>query len=81
MASLAETRSAIARVNTGKNANEDGWMTFVAKIYCCCSCSYGFLDCSMWCNANWGDLLQPAPLSIALLGSIMVISASTDDFC
>ncbi|KAI0804789.1 hypothetical protein BC629DRAFT_1591020 [Irpex lacteus] len=61
MASLAETRSAIARVNTGKNANEDGWMT-------------------MWCNANWGDLLQPAPLSIALLGSIMVISASTDDF-
>lgn len=31
MASLAETRSAIARVNTGKNANEDGWMTLVPK--------------------------------------------------
>ncbi|KAI0086014.1 hypothetical protein BDY19DRAFT_895518 [Irpex rosettiformis] len=62
MSDLAETRSAIARVNTGKNANEDSWMT-------------------MWCNTNWGDLLQPAPLSIALLGSIMVIAASTDDFC
>ncbi|KAI0683167.1 hypothetical protein BC835DRAFT_1473001 [Cytidiella melzeri] len=36
---------------------------------------------SMWCNTNWGDLLQPAPLSIALLGSILVISSSTDDFC
>ncbi|KAI0804724.1 hypothetical protein BC629DRAFT_1590958 [Irpex lacteus] len=61
MSNLAETRTAIAHVNTGKNANEDSWMT-------------------MWCNTNWGDLLQPAPLSIALLGSIMVISASTDDF-
>ncbi|KAI0804810.1 hypothetical protein BC629DRAFT_1580916 [Irpex lacteus] len=61
MSTLAETRAAIAHVNTGKNANEDSWMT-------------------MWCNTNWGDLLQPAPLSIALLGSIMVISASTDDF-
>ncbi|KIJ62951.1 hypothetical protein HYDPIDRAFT_41638 [Hydnomerulius pinastri MD-312] len=35
---------------------------------------------TMWCNANWGDLLQPAPLSIALLGSLMVIASSTDDF-
>ncbi|KAH7884865.1 hypothetical protein F5I97DRAFT_1511093 [Phlebopus sp. FC_14] len=35
---------------------------------------------TMWCNANWGDLLQPAPLSIALLGSVMVIASSTDDF-
>ncbi|KAK7054741.1 hypothetical protein VNI00_003204 [Paramarasmius palmivorus] len=35
---------------------------------------------TMWCSSNWGDLLQPAPLSIALLGSIMVIAASTDDF-
>ncbi|KAK7054713.1 hypothetical protein VNI00_003176 [Paramarasmius palmivorus] len=35
---------------------------------------------TMWCSTNWGNLLQPAPLSIALLGSIMVISASTDDF-
>ncbi|KAF8548700.1 hypothetical protein OG21DRAFT_1516026 [Imleria badia] len=34
----------------------------------------------MWCNTNWGDLLQPAPLSIALLGSLMVISSSTSDF-
>ncbi|KAK7694431.1 hypothetical protein QCA50_001617 [Cerrena zonata] len=61
MSDLAQTRTAISRINTGKNANEDSWMT-------------------MWCNTNWGDLLQPAPLSIALLGSIMVISASTDDF-
>lgn len=36
---------------------------------------------SMWCNTNWGDLLQPAPLSIALLGSLMVIASSTNDFC
>jgi hypothetical protein len=35
----------------------------------------------MWCTHNWGELLQPAPLSIALLGSIMVLSASTEDFC
>ncbi|KAG9043595.1 hypothetical protein FS837_009341 [Tulasnella sp. UAMH 9824] len=35
---------------------------------------------TMWCNTNWGDLLQPAPLSIALLGSILVIASSTDDF-
>jgi hypothetical protein len=34
----------------------------------------------MWCNTNWGDLLQPAPLSIALLGSVCVIATSTDDF-
>ncbi|KAF8137146.1 hypothetical protein EV363DRAFT_1534747 [Boletus edulis] len=34
----------------------------------------------MWCNTNWGDLLQPAPLSIALLGSLMVIASSTNDF-
>ncbi|KAF8647344.1 hypothetical protein AX16_006806 [Volvariella volvacea WC 439] len=58
---LAATRNAIAKVSTGKQVNEDSWMT-------------------MWCNTNWGDLLQPAPLSIALLGSVMIISASTDDF-
>lgn len=29
MSTLAETRTAIARVNTGKNANEDSWMTLV----------------------------------------------------
>ncbi|KAI0701082.1 hypothetical protein BC835DRAFT_1265443, partial [Cytidiella melzeri] len=62
MSDLDDTRTAIARVNTGKNANEDSWMT-------------------MWCNTNWGDLLQPAPLSIALLGSVLVIASSTDDFC
>ncbi|KAF8550523.1 hypothetical protein OG21DRAFT_1487701 [Imleria badia] len=28
-----------------------------------------------------GDLLQPAPLSIALLGSLTVISSGTSDFC
>ena len=36
---------------------------------------------SMWCNTNWGDLLQPAPLSITLLGSLMIIASSTQDFC
>jgi hypothetical protein len=34
----------------------------------------------MWCDTNWGDLLQPAPLSIALLGSVCVIATSTNDF-
>lgn len=29
MADLAQTRQAIARVNTGKNVNEDSWMTLV----------------------------------------------------
>lgn len=29
MSNLAETRTAIAHVNTGKNANEDSWMTWV----------------------------------------------------
>ncbi|KAK7444518.1 hypothetical protein VKT23_015196 [Stygiomarasmius scandens] len=58
---LVATRNAVAKISTGKQVNEDSWMT-------------------MWCSTNWGDLLQPAPLSIALLGSIMIISASTDDF-
>ncbi|KAL0572737.1 hypothetical protein V5O48_009237 [Marasmius crinis-equi] len=58
---LAATRNAIAKISSGKQVNEDSWMT-------------------MWCSTNWGELLQPAPLSIALLGSIIVIAASTDDF-
>jgi hypothetical protein len=39
-----------------------------------------YIPPSIWCNNNWGSLLQPAPLSIALLGSIMVLASSTDDF-
>ncbi|KAJ7359546.1 hypothetical protein DFH08DRAFT_412450 [Mycena albidolilacea] len=35
---------------------------------------------TQWCSTNWGDLLQPAPLSIALLGSILLIASSADDF-
>ncbi|KAJ7203357.1 hypothetical protein GGX14DRAFT_369697 [Mycena pura] len=35
---------------------------------------------TQWCSTNWGDLLQPAPLSISLLGSILIIASSTDDF-
>ncbi|KAF7339191.1 hypothetical protein MVEN_01996400 [Mycena venus] len=35
---------------------------------------------TQWCSTNWGDLLQPAPLSISLLGSILLISSSTSDF-
>ncbi|KAF8175917.1 hypothetical protein K438DRAFT_1979424 [Mycena galopus ATCC 62051] len=35
---------------------------------------------TQWCSTNWGDLLQPAPLSIALLGSILIIASSVDDF-
>jgi hypothetical protein len=34
----------------------------------------------MWCDANFGELLQPASLSIALLGGVMVLASSTDDF-
>ncbi|CCM02017.1 uncharacterized protein FIBRA_04093 [Fibroporia radiculosa] len=33
-----------------------------------------------WCNTNWGTLLQPAPLSVALLGSILIMASSTQDF-
>ncbi|KAF7340560.1 hypothetical protein MSAN_02127500 [Mycena sanguinolenta] len=33
-----------------------------------------------WCSTNWGELLQPAPLSISLLGSVLIIASSTDDF-
>ncbi|KAJ7105043.1 hypothetical protein C8R44DRAFT_807567 [Mycena epipterygia] len=35
---------------------------------------------TQWCSTSWGDLLQPAPLSISLLGSILIIASSTDDF-
>ncbi|KAF8215430.1 hypothetical protein K438DRAFT_1801232, partial [Mycena galopus ATCC 62051] len=35
---------------------------------------------TQWCSTNWGDLLQPAPLSISLLGSILIIASSTNDF-
>ncbi|CCM02016.1 uncharacterized protein FIBRA_04092 [Fibroporia radiculosa] len=35
---------------------------------------------NMWCNTNWGSLLQPAPLSIALLGSILILASGTKDF-
>ncbi|KAJ7234063.1 hypothetical protein C8J57DRAFT_1380995 [Mycena rebaudengoi] len=35
---------------------------------------------TQWCSTNWGVLLQPAPLSISLLGSILIIASSTDDF-
>ncbi|THH18816.1 hypothetical protein EW146_g2223 [Bondarzewia mesenterica] len=33
-----------------------------------------------WCSSNWAELLQPAPLSIALLGSILCTASGTDDF-
>ena len=35
---------------------------------------------TMWCSSNWAELLQPAPLSIALLGSVLCIASGTDDF-
>ncbi|KAF8131746.1 hypothetical protein K438DRAFT_1998837 [Mycena galopus ATCC 62051] len=35
---------------------------------------------TQWFSTNWGDLLQPAPLSIALLGSILILASSVDDF-
>ncbi|KAG8922771.1 hypothetical protein FRC01_013622 [Tulasnella sp. 417] len=58
---LVSAKKAVARISSGKQFNEDGWMT-------------------MWCNTNWGDLVQPAPLGLALLGSILVIASSTNDF-
>ncbi|KAJ7832441.1 hypothetical protein B0H14DRAFT_3712262 [Mycena olivaceomarginata] len=35
---------------------------------------------SLWCSTNWGALLQPAPLSISLLGAILILASSTADF-
>ncbi|KAJ7342409.1 hypothetical protein DFH08DRAFT_963166 [Mycena albidolilacea] len=35
---------------------------------------------TQWRSTHWGEILQPAPLSISLLGSILIISSSTDDF-
>ncbi|KAJ7144362.1 hypothetical protein C8R44DRAFT_725306 [Mycena epipterygia] len=35
---------------------------------------------AQWCSTNWVDLLQPAPLSLSLLGAILIIASSTDDF-
>ncbi|KAJ6462752.1 hypothetical protein C8R47DRAFT_1157968 [Mycena vitilis] len=58
---LVDARNAIASVTSGKDVNQDAWMTY-------------------WCATNWGELLQPAPLSIALLGGILIIASSTDDF-
>ena len=58
---LQQYRSSIAAVSSGKEANEEAWMT-------------------MWCSSNWAELLQPAPLSISLLGSVLCIASGTDDF-
>ncbi|TFK63079.1 hypothetical protein BDN72DRAFT_848035 [Pluteus cervinus] len=33
-----------------------------------------------WSNSNWGDNLRFAPLSLALLGSLLVMAAENDDF-
>lgn len=35
---------------------------------------------TMWCSSNWAELLQPAPLSIALLGSVLCIASGANDF-
>ncbi|KAF8143116.1 hypothetical protein K438DRAFT_2110387 [Mycena galopus ATCC 62051] len=35
---------------------------------------------TQWYSINWDEALQLAPLSIALLGSILVLASSTDDF-
>ncbi|KAJ7261591.1 hypothetical protein C8J57DRAFT_1634668 [Mycena rebaudengoi] len=35
---------------------------------------------AFWCANNWGQLLQPAPLSISVLGSIIIVASSTTDF-
>jgi hypothetical protein len=58
---LALYRETIAALSSGKDANEEAWMT-------------------MWCSSNWAELLQPAPLSIALLGSVLCIASGTNDF-
>ncbi|SRR6266404_4691748 len=33
-----------------------------------------------WYSTNWIEILQPAPLSIALLGSVLCIASSINDF-
>ncbi len=35
---------------------------------------------TMWYSTNWIEILQPAPLSIALLGSVLCIASGTNDF-
>jgi len=35
---------------------------------------------TMWCSSNWAELLQPTPLSIALLGAILCTASSVQDF-
>ncbi|KAJ6528439.1 hypothetical protein B0H19DRAFT_1333826 [Mycena capillaripes] len=75
---LTDTFTAIQTVNEGKNVNEDGWMTCVFLIRAAeRPLIAGF---SLWCSTNWGALLQPAPLSISLLGSILILASSTADF-
>ncbi|KZV91894.1 hypothetical protein EXIGLDRAFT_836796 [Exidia glandulosa HHB12029] len=31
-----------------------------------------------WYKTNWGDLLQPAPMAVAILGNLTVVAAATD---
>jgi hypothetical protein len=82
MSDLQAIRTIIARLNSGKNANEDSWMTYVSLIRCMALTLSIFLFFSfrMWNGTNWGDLLQPAPLALALLGTIMTVASSLDDF-
>ncbi|KIM27846.1 hypothetical protein M408DRAFT_329779 [Serendipita vermifera MAFF 305830] len=33
-----------------------------------------------WCQSNWGELLQPAPMSLSILGTLMLLVQGIDDF-
>lgn len=33
-----------------------------------------------WCQSNWGELLQPAPMTISILGTLILLVQGIDDF-
>ena len=72
---LVQVRNAISQTSRGKNINED-WLD---------ACTYLHLwlchDTLALLHSNPGGLFQSAPLSIILLGSLMVTASSTNDFC
>jgi hypothetical protein len=74
---LVAVRSAFSSVNKGSEVNEESWMTCGSFVCPPISLTQRY---SQWCTTNWGELLQPAPLSLSLLGSILIVASSTNDF-
>lgn len=74
---LVAVRSAFASVNKGSEVNEESWMTCRSFVCPPISLTQRY---SQWCTTNWGELLQPGPLSLSLLDSILIVASSTNDF-